>query len=63
MGTTLMTKINNRYGPPGNNNVGVFQVSEISALLFVIYLDGMMEDYQTLNTIREIPGKYTHRNA
>ena len=37
------------------NNVGVFRGSAISALLFIIYLDDMMEDYTSLNLIENIP--------
>ena len=47
--TKLVAKLNGEYGKPQDNNVGVFQGSAVSALLFIIYLDDMMEDYQALN--------------
>ena len=37
------------YGEESKNNVGVFQGSAISALMFIIYLDDMMEDYEAMN--------------
>ena len=39
-------------------NIGLFQGSAISAMLFIIYQDDMMEDYDALNR-EEIPIKQT----
>jgi len=47
--TTLMAKDKNQYGGKIKNNIGVFQGSAISALLFIIYLDDVMDDYTSLN--------------
>jgi len=44
--TTLRCKDNSTYGPPVFNNIGVFQGSALIALLFAIYLDDVMLDYQ-----------------
>jgi len=52
--TQLMAKSHNQYGAKVENNVGVFQGSAMSALLFIIYLDDMMEDYNALNTNKQI---------
>ena len=49
------------YGTPVNNNVGVFQGETLSALLFIIYLDGVMQDYQSLNEKARIPRRITIR--
>jgi len=57
--TKLMAKDRNRYGPKITNNVGVSQGSAISALLFTIYLDDMMEDYTSLNNNKQV-SKNTH---
>ena len=56
--TTLRPKIKNKYGNATQNNVGVFQWSAISALLFIIYQDDMMEDYESLNQEAHIPVKH-----
>ena len=58
-----MPKQKGTYGTPGNNNIGVFRGSAISALLFIIYLDDMMEDYEALNIHKRITLKHTHTNA
>jgi len=47
--TTLYAKHQGAYGKQVTNNVGVFQRSEISALLFIIYLEAMVEDYRAMN--------------
>ena len=47
--TTLCTKYQGKYGKPEINNISVSQWSEISAILFIIYLDGVMEDYTAIN--------------
>ena len=39
----------------GENNIGGFQGSAISALLFIIYLDDMMEDLEALNRRTNLP--------
>ena len=49
----------NRYGAKVENDIGVFQGSAISALLFIIYLDDMMDDYTSINDNTQIPKKYT----
>ena len=50
-----MAKNNYIYGQPEINNVGVFQGSSISDLLFIIYLGDMMDDHMALYITREIP--------
>ena len=45
----LRAKRHGEYGEASKNNVGVFQGSAISALMFIIYLDDMMEDYEAIN--------------
>jgi len=47
--TKLCAEHQGEYGKLRKNNVGVFRGSEISALMFVIYLDDMMEDCEALN--------------
>ena len=47
--TVLRCKDNRTYGAPIQNNVGVFQGSALSAILFIIYLDDMVQDYQARN--------------
>ena len=49
IGPRLSPKYKGRYGKLKENNVGVFRGSEISALLFIIYQDDMMEDMGALN--------------
>jgi len=53
--TKLCPKHQGRYGDLQTNNVGVFRGSAISALLFIIYLDDMMQDLQALNHKNELP--------
>jgi len=57
--TMLCAKHQGKYGKAQENNVGVFQGSAISALLFIIYLDDMMEDCQSLNHQNELPTRMT----
>ena len=47
--TMLRAKHQGKYGQPQLNNKGVFQGSAISSLLFIIYIDDMVEDYQAIN--------------
>ena len=61
--TQLMAKTNNQYGPKVINNVGVFQGSAISALLFIIYLDDVMGDYNALNANKQIATKQTYERC
>ena len=53
--TTQSAKHKRQYGEPQPNNVGVFQGSAISALMFIIYLDDMMEDYRAINRKKKLP--------
>jgi len=53
--TMLRAKHQGTYGPRQLNNKGVFQGSAISALLFIIYLDDMMEDYKEINYQAKLP--------
>ena len=55
----LMTKTQGQYGPQVNSNIGVYQGSAISVLLFTIYLGDMMEDYAALNLQNPIPMRHT----
>jgi len=45
--------------PTLGNNVGVFQWSEISAILFIVYMGDVMNDYQSLNGQHRLPQRYT----
>ena len=54
-GTRLAPKYRGRYGEAKGNNIGVFYGSAIAALLFIIYLDDMMEDLAALNRGTELP--------
>ena len=47
--TRLCVKHKGEYGEECQNNVGVFQGSAISALMFIIYLDDTMEDFKAMN--------------
>ena len=49
--TTLQAKYNMRYGKI--NNIGAPQGSATSALLFVIYVQDMMEDFQATNYLEK----------
>merc|ERR1711990_1206622 len=44
--TTLAPKQKNQIGKTIKNNNGCFQGSPLSALIFIIYADEMMEDYE-----------------
>ena len=48
-GARLAPKSRGRYGESKENNIGVPHGSSISALLFIIYLDDMMDDLAALN--------------
>ena len=48
-GERLEPKYRGRYGDAKDNNIGVFRRSEISAILFIIYLGGAMEDLAALD--------------
>ena len=61
--TKLMAKTQGQYGELVDNNAGVFQGSAISALLFIIYLDDMMEDYTALNYQHSTIAKHTQERA
>ena len=53
--TKLSPKYRGSYGESKGNNVGVFQGSSISALLFIIYLVDMMEELAALNRRTSLP--------
>ena len=52
---TICAKYQNAYGEPCPNKVVVFQVSAISAIMFVIYQYGVMQDYESLNHKGKLP--------
>ena len=58
-GTKLQCKDTGTYGKPIQNNVGVFKGSALSALLFIIYLDDMMQGRQSLNDQMQLPKRYS----
>ena len=58
-----MAKSHNQYGPPVINNIGVYQGSAISALLFIIYLGDMMEDYDAVNANKQALRKKTKKDV
>jgi len=60
-GTTILPKTKGKYGIGSPNNIGVFQGSAISALLFVIYKDDMMGDYDALSREKHRLLKHTHK--
>ena len=53
--TTLRCKDNIKYGPKIKNSIGVFRGSALSALLFIIYLDDVIQDYQAMNDAQGLP--------
>ena len=55
----LQAKHNKQYGQKVHNNIGVFQGSAISALLFIIYLQDMMGDFKAINYLDHIPYRTT----
>ena len=61
--TALAPQLKNKYGKPTENNVGVYQGSAISAILFIIYQDDMMEGYDALNRAAKIPLKHTEERT
>ena len=54
-GTKLAPKYKGKYGKLNESNIGVFQGSEISALLFIIYLDDVMGDLEALSRRTNLP--------
>ena len=48
-GTKFAPEYRGKYGEPSENNIGVSQGSAISAILFIIYMDDVMEDNEALN--------------
>ena len=46
-GIKLCAKNNGKIGSKVNNNKGVFQGSPLSAFLFIIYIESMMEKYES----------------
>ena len=50
-GNTLVGKINGVHSREINNDKGVFQGSPLSALLYIIYGDGIMGEYK-MNSIK-----------
>ena len=52
---TLLPKTRGKYGATTENNVGVFQGSALSALLFIIYQDDVMGNYDALNHANNLP--------
>jgi len=61
--TKLTAKERNEYGNTILGNVGVFRRSAVSALLFIIYLDDVMEDYKALNDNKNIPKNMRRKDA
>ena len=61
--TTPRCNDNGTYGTPVINNVGVFQGSALSALLFIIYLEDMMQDYQAMRDYLQLPKRMTAQAA
>jgi len=61
--TTLQAKYNRTYGEKTENNIGVFQGSAISALLFTIYLQDTMEYPQAINYLDNIPYRATKQRS
>ena len=59
-GTTLAPKYKGKYGNTSDNNIGVFQGAAISPLMFIIYLDDMMEDLEALNRRTNLPIRMIH---
>jgi len=59
--TKLKVKINGNLGGYVENNIGVFQGSPLSALLFIIYLDDMMDDYEALNDLCNLRSRIENR--
>ena len=54
-GGGLAPKYRGRYGDADGGNIVVTQGSAISALLFIIYLDDMVEDLAALNRRTKLP--------
>ena len=55
--TKLRVKNCGNLGDHIKNNVGVFQGSPLSALLFIIYLDDMMDDFEALNDLCDLKAR------
>jgi len=60
--TKLLPKTKNKYGKATLNNTGDLQGSAIGAMLFIIYKDDMVEDYNAINQEAQIPQKHTHKS-
>ena len=58
-GAKLQRNDSGTYGAPEQNNVGVFQGSALSSILFIIYLGDMMQDHQSLNGQMKLPKRYS----
>ena len=43
------------YGTPVRNNIGIFRGEALSAILFIIYLDGVEKDYHSLGDKAGLP--------
>ena len=61
--TKPTTKTHGQYGETMCNNVGLFQGSAISALLFIIYCGDVMEDYAALTPQTPIHMRRTQSRA
>ena len=59
--TKLQRKDAGTYGEPIRNNVGVFQLPALSALLFIIYLDDVVQDLQSLNDLMQLPKRQSNQ--
>ena len=60
LNTTIRCKDNGKYGIPVKYNIGVFQWSALSALLFIIYLGDVMHDYQAMSDQQHLPQRATN---
>ena len=59
-GTKLAPEYKGKYREPWGRNIGVFRGSAISAILFIIYMDDMMEDNAALNRRSNLPARIVH---
>ena len=58
---TTMCKISRAIWADSKNNVVAFRGSAISALMFILYLDDMVEGYGNLNQMEKLPTRKTAR--